>query len=391
MLDDLKSLFATTSVAEVGVGVTLGVALTSLIVAITDSGKSLFDGEFVYSGVLQALVVLLSVALLSVFAVVRPLAGLKKKLAAVQVAKVSAAVQQARGGDVAGAVSTAREAGLPVPGGRSADGAIATAEAGAVPSDSTVPADGTVPAEGSPTAERAPTAIGRTSAASIDAPSADVAGTPAAGTGAAATAGTSGDAERGAAAFGDAAGPATTATAATTPDGGAAAALGAGGPASTADPVSVLAPGAAPPGDAAEASLDGGVRTEQGASPGVAAGAPAGAAATGTAPAAVAAAPAAGADVRAAPAGRVCRPRWSRPGRARSAPSTSPRRDPLRMVHLRARRPGARHVPARRAGRADRDRRQPGGQRPAGSTLRRFLPRERPRAPLRPGCVLRRR
>ena len=110
MLDDLKQFFATSSVAEVGVGVTIGAAFAAVVAAAGDALRSLVAGEPSFGGLAVAAGTLLVVALLSVFGVVKPLLRLKERLARVQTEQVAAAVSAAREGDLAGAAGAARAA-----------------------------------------------------------------------------------------------------------------------------------------------------------------------------------------------------------------------------------------------------------------------------------------
>ena len=75
VLDDLKSFFATSSVAEVGVGVTIGAAFAALVGAAGDTVQSLFRATSTTPALVKALVVLLSVAAMSVFGVVEAAAA----------------------------------------------------------------------------------------------------------------------------------------------------------------------------------------------------------------------------------------------------------------------------------------------------------------------------
>ena len=68
MLDDLKSFFTNSSVAEVGVGVTIGAAFAGVVSAATETVQGIFSGDVDASGLVRALVVLLSVAALSLSA-----------------------------------------------------------------------------------------------------------------------------------------------------------------------------------------------------------------------------------------------------------------------------------------------------------------------------------
>ncbi|HVM10219.1 MAG TPA: hypothetical protein VM345_17275 [Acidimicrobiales bacterium] len=95
MLGDLKSFFLKSSVAEVGVGITVGVAFTNLIGEITSAGRGLFEGQADLGGVAQAAVALLVAALLSVFLVVKPLARLRATFDRAQLGVVAAATEDA--------------------------------------------------------------------------------------------------------------------------------------------------------------------------------------------------------------------------------------------------------------------------------------------------------
>jgi hypothetical protein len=139
VLDDLKQFFATSSVAEVGVGVTVGAAFAAVVAAGGDAIRSLVAGEPSFGGLAVAAGTLLVVVLLSLFGVVKPLMRLKERLARVQTAHVAEAVAAAREGDLAGATDSARAA---VGGAAGDDGAPA-------PGGDDVPAgDGPLPADG---------------------------------------------------------------------------------------------------------------------------------------------------------------------------------------------------------------------------------------------------
>ncbi len=131
MLDDLKSFFATSSVAEVGVGVTIGAAFAALIAAVTEAGRSVIAGDADFTGLTQAAIVLLSVALISLFGVVKPLMSLKEKMGRAQAAKVADAVQQVRDADSPPEVDSVVGAESTTVGGTDAPAAAAAASEGA--------------------------------------------------------------------------------------------------------------------------------------------------------------------------------------------------------------------------------------------------------------------
>lgn len=82
MLADLKSFVLGSSVAEVGVGLSIGAAFTAVVAQATDAGSAAVRGELEVAGLGKALVALLVVALVSLVGVIKPLTALRRRAAA---------------------------------------------------------------------------------------------------------------------------------------------------------------------------------------------------------------------------------------------------------------------------------------------------------------------
>ncbi|MDP3713445.1 MAG: hypothetical protein Q8R60_13300 [Mycobacteriales bacterium] len=85
MLQDLKSFIVGSSVAEVGVGLSIGAAFTAVVAQATDAGQAAFRGEWEFDGLLKALIALVTVAVISLVGVIKPLMGLRRRAAAAAV------------------------------------------------------------------------------------------------------------------------------------------------------------------------------------------------------------------------------------------------------------------------------------------------------------------
>ncbi len=91
VLDDIKAFFTKSSVAEVGVGLSIGAAFTAVIGEATQAGRSVLAGAADFSGLIQAAIALVTVAVLSVVLVVKPLAALKARADRLQTSRVEEA------------------------------------------------------------------------------------------------------------------------------------------------------------------------------------------------------------------------------------------------------------------------------------------------------------
>lgn len=110
VLQDLKSFIVRSSVAEVGVGLSIGAAFTAVVAQATDAGQAAFRGEWEFDGLLKALIALVTVAVISLVGVIKPLMGMRRRAAAAAVTgehAVTDAVDASSGGPQVAEVVTA--------------------------------------------------------------------------------------------------------------------------------------------------------------------------------------------------------------------------------------------------------------------------------------------
>ena len=86
MLKDLKEFVVGSNVAEVGVGLSVGAAFTALVASVTDFGRGAIQGEWAWGGVSTAAIALVTVLLVSLVGVIKPLMSLRRKMTGGEVA-----------------------------------------------------------------------------------------------------------------------------------------------------------------------------------------------------------------------------------------------------------------------------------------------------------------